>query len=93
MPKEFIHDADYQREAILFHDNEQGDKVPFTEVISRTQLKVTWGRETGHVQLAIVTDDDPDGFHAQHITLDRVGCNHLIRLARRARDMAYGKDE
>jgi hypothetical protein len=63
------------------------------------------GDGTGYVQLATTNEnspfkfeaggdpDNPDGrFDGWHVTVDRDGCNRLIRSLRRARDAAYGAD-
>jgi hypothetical protein len=90
MPKEYINDESYGRYALLDSSDQE---EPTRHLISDAALKITWGRDTETVQLAVVTDDDRDGMESQHVTLDRKGLNALIRLARTARDSAYGKDE
>lgn len=87
MPKEYINDENYGREVRL--DGSDGNAK--TEVMTTAKLKLAWGRDT-YVQAAIVTDDDVDGFEAQHISLNRYGINRLIRSLRKARDQAYGAD-
>lgn len=70
------------------------------------RAKVTWrAGETGYVQLATVSEnspfkwppqegcDDKGDFDGWHVTLDRAGINRLIRVLRRARDAAFGRDE
>lgn len=61
--------------------------------------QITWSREpTGHVQLATLNDDavelvpTPEG-NGWFVTLDRREINDLIRVLRRARDQAFGRDE
>lgn len=70
--------------------------------------RVGWSRESGHVQLATANPDgklslkNVDGKyepvdtiedHGWFVSLDRHGINDLIRVLRRARDQAFGKDE
>jgi hypothetical protein len=44
--------------------------------------------------LAAVTGmGTPEPFHGWFVTLDRDGCNRMIRALRKARDAAYGRDE
>jgi hypothetical protein len=73
------------------------------------QVKVSWDRDAGHVQVASIADNseqrvrdildshehDPNGdlFGGWHVTLDRDGINQLIRVLRRARNAAFGADE
>jgi hypothetical protein len=70
------------------------------------QVAVTWQRDHDYVQVATITGPEThaytlvkqlegdgvafDGFYA---TLNRQGCNDLIRKLRRARDAAFGRDE
>jgi len=60
--------------------------------------QVGWGRDSQHVQLATVNDDaaklepTPEG-NGWFVQLDRHGINDLIRILRRARDQAFGRDE
>lgn len=90
MPKEYIRDEHYGVRAPV--DMPDGTTSEETYLVSDAMMKVTWGRDT-YVQAAVVTDKDPDGFEAQHISLNRYGINQLIKTLRRARDAAYGKDE
>lgn len=73
------------------------------QTVSGFRVEVTWGQ--GHyVQVASVnqeseiplevgdTPETADTFKGWHITLDRGGCNRLIRAVRQARDAAYGPD-
>ena len=56
-----------------------------------SRAQVGWSREAEYVQL--VTNDGGDENAGQFVTLDRDGCNKLIRTLRRARDQAFGRDE
>lgn len=98
MPKEVIYDEQYgvkvrfdsaDGSVVTPSDIVEGDDTLHT--VSTAMLKVAWGRDT-YVSLASVNDDDPDGFEAQHVNLDRAGINRLIRTLRKARDQAYGAD-
>lgn len=84
MPKEMIHDEAYGQRVKLDGSDEE-------HLVTDAMLKLAWGRDT-YVQVAVVTDSDPDGMSAQHLSLNREGCNRLIRTLRKARDQAYGAD-
>lgn len=69
------------------------------------ELRAEIGWSSGYVQVATtnanstlqIDDPLPDGaatesFKGWHVTLDREGCNRLIRVVRRARDAAFGSD-
>lgn len=72
-----------------------------------TLYDVTVGWETNkYVQVGLQTHDgrpivdhltetpgETAEFRSLWGTLDRAGCNRLIRAVRRARDQAYGRDE
>lgn len=82
MPKEFV-DSRYLKEGFE------------SEVI-----KVGWSKESEHVEMAIceiksgeVVEHGYDGETPRYIQLDRTGLNRLIRILRRARDDAFGRDE
>lgn len=82
-----------------------GSLLPYGEEgDGRSIVEVSWGRETGHVQIVSkvvnrytgerFTDDE--GIHytdGSYVDLDRRGINDIIRNLRRARDQAFGKDE
>lgn len=59
-------------------------------------LKVGWDH-LGSVQVGIAAPGTlklgDQHFDSLWSTLDRQGCNDLIRLLRRARDAAFGRDE
>lgn len=86
MPKEYIDDR------YMGHDSDAVAEG------SEFRVKVGWSKEAGHVEIATVGADGVDlvptpkgnGFFVQ---LDRSGLNRLIRVLRRARDDAYGRDE
>lgn len=81
MPKEFIDNASWSAE----------DSPTWQE----TRIKVTWGRDAQYVQLATVADaeDATEWSDGWHIDMNRRTINELIRVLRRARDQAYGRDE
>lgn len=65
--------------------------------ISGYAVKVMWGADSDHVQVATIdpeapepTDHDPNGLH---VYLNRSQINALIRTLRRARDASFGRDE
>jgi hypothetical protein len=61
-------------------------------------VQVGWNREAEHVQVATVNSDSaelrptPEG-NGWYVQLDRYRINQLIRVLRRARDQAFGRDE
>lgn len=61
-------------------------------------VQITWGRDSEHVQLATLNSDGveleptPEG-NGWFVSLSRNGINQMIRILRRARDQAYGRDE
>lgn len=60
-----------------------------------TAVRVGWQADTG-VQLASLRNADYEGSdeaNGQFVNLDRPQLNRLIRVLRRARDAAYGRDE
>jgi hypothetical protein len=59
-------------------------------------MSVAWGREGGHVQVGtynplVLDQHSPEA--GWYIDLDRAAINRLIRVLRRARDQALGRDE
>jgi hypothetical protein len=89
MPKEYL-----VTEATRRRTDEQGGP---TEAI-----RVGWDRYNGWVQIATVEMAGSDGAvektegtldQGQFVDLDRHTLNDLIRVLRRARDAAYGRDE
>lgn len=108
------------RESVYASQTPYGDDDP-----GRTVAEISWGRESGHVQIVTRRTHVSDGgdyvppeiaqwfgddglvdptriepgsmhismLHGWWCDLDRRGINDLIRLLRRARDHAYGKDE
>lgn len=72
-------------------------------------LNIGWGRDGGYVQLGTVVPEGqgqlqvrgPDGWIETdsvgdvgwYVQLDREGINRAIRTLRRARDVAFGRDE
>ncbi len=71
---------------------------------SMYDMEVGWSRD--NVQVGVTTRegiplveqlaqdiDDPAKFTGVWGTLDRAGCNRMIKMLRKARDEAFGKDE
>ncbi len=58
------------------------------------RVQVGWG-DNDYVQVATVNPDAAIGSMESglYVDLDRTGINDLIRLLRKARDRAYGRDE
>lgn len=73
-------------------------------VMDGFRVEVGWRRgdvqiatTNGHSKYEINAAEDSEStkmepFHGWHVTLDRDGCNKLIKDLRRARDAAYGAD-
>lgn len=80
---------------LIFSRNEHGD--PDT---TRPVVRVSWSKEASYVEIATIHKngkvldveplEDNNGWFAQ---LDRKKINDLIRVLRRARDQAFGKDQ
>jgi hypothetical protein len=82
MPKEYVYTA------------------PVTPDQNQRAIKVTWAREEngGHVQMCVFEHDSEDEYTKEHelpqyVSMDRDAINRTIRILRRARDQAYGRDE
>jgi hypothetical protein len=63
------------------------------------EVTVGWSKESEHVEMAVLMPEgvplevnfpESNGWYAQ---LDRAGINRLIKILRKARDDAYGRDE
>lgn len=91
MPKEYV----YGPKAFL----SSGDaKYTCANPEAEFAATVGWSRldNGGVVQLATIRNGQEQSFEPEHglyMELDRVGINDLIRLLRRARDQAFGRDE
>lgn len=86
MPKEYIYS---NRVAI---DQETGDE----SLLNPNRIKITWNRDASYVQLATVNPETEDTFEANsgwYVDLERREINQLIRVLRRSRDQAFGRDE
>lgn len=59
---------------------------------SETCARVGWSPQGG-VQLGVDAVETVVGVTGLWTDLDRRGCNDLIRVLRRARDSAFGRDE
>lgn len=60
------------------------------------RVRVGWSRERGDVEIRTVNPSTEESFDANggwNVWLDRRGINDLIRILRRARDQAFGRDE
>jgi hypothetical protein len=88
MPKEII-----VQHGPRFYDDE-GREVP-----QETQafVQVSWSSEAEYVQVATGSRDavthESDSDRWMFVDLDRRGINDAIKVLRRARDQAYGRDE
>lgn len=89
------------KEIVYAEHNPYGD-----DDIRRSIIEVSWNREpAGHVQVATlgvegttlaplpcVSDNGEPHAGGIYLTLNRDGCNKLIRNLRRAREQAFGRD-
>jgi len=87
---------------VIYGDLPQGEDGPGVSVV-----EVRWDRETGYFQIVtkaldritggeLVEPEPESGIHYTagfYVGLDRREINSLIRVLRRARDQAYGRDE
>lgn len=96
MPKEYVHDIDHGKTyAVEAKDGKSGETIYMGE----KAMKVGWMKGEGAgapVSLAVVDrGEDPDGMAetVAYLNLDRSGLNRLIRVCRKARDDAFGRDE
>ena len=92
MPKEYIR-GDVTP---LYEESPDGKAASVTPVSN--DARISWDREEngGVVQMAIFRNDgtyEEEHEKPQYMTLDRRMINDMIRVLRRARDQAYGKDE
>lgn len=85
MPKEYIESAEF------FPESDNSPRKPI-------KTKITWSREDagGHVQMTVFRDEGT--YQSEHelpmyMTLERSQINRMIRVLRRARDQAFGRDE
>jgi hypothetical protein len=84
MPKEYV-------DSTMPHMTENGviEDDPF-------RVKVSWNKETGDVQIATINPGNEyayDEIGGYYVDLDRTQINRLIKVLRRARDQAFGRDE
>lgn len=79
---------------------ENGDELPASEqppgtgqAVLRRGVHVGWSRNR-YVEIGTATFEvSTEGVQSGHfVSLDREGCNQLIRSVRRARDAAFGRD-
>lgn len=88
MPKELI----VAHEPRLF--NEDGNEMPQE---TQSLVQIGWNGEAQYVQIATGTRHpttfDSDSSTWQFVQLSRTMINDIIKVLRRARDQAYGKDE
>lgn len=92
MPREYIYGPVWW----IQKDEAQIDEVPNKEY--QLAVSVGWSKEDhgGVVQIATVRNGSEGSFDPQnglYMDLDRSKINDLIKLLRKARDQAYGKDE
>lgn len=88
MPKEYIRGATYYKD---------DDSTPLADVVSN-DVRISWNNQDsgGDVQIATFTNDgsyEAEHEAPQYTTLDRAAINRMIKVLRRARDQAFGRDE
>lgn len=91
MPKEYV--PSMFEGAPSYMDDGKGN-VSVAPPLPSFRAEVCWGTND-YVQVATVNPDAPLGTveSGLYVDLDRRGINDLIRLLRKARDRAYGRDE
>lgn len=101
MPKEFIENRYFGQFAVDHVACEhtpgeddgdcKGTKVPLDSSV----IKVGWSKEMEHVEIAVLPTVDDEHFSERvwYTQFDRRGINRLIKVLRKARDDAYGRDE
>lgn len=89
MPREYVYGpACYAEDQGQFGENTQ----------HQVAASVGWSRQQsgGHVQLATIRNGKEGSFAPEdglYMDMDRAAISRLIRLLRRARDQAFGRDE
>lgn len=81
MPKEYVYST-------LFVPESKDHPAP-----EPFRARVSWGRDEGDIQIATVDENDGNDGSGFFVDLDRHGINSLIRILRKARDQACGRDE
>lgn len=94
MPKEYINGDDRNPDLCTCKDLNEG----CSNCRPLNRIKVTWNRLDAGGVVQITTFKDDTTYESEHelpmyVTLDREGINRTIRILRRARDQAYGRDE
>lgn len=98
MPKEKVYNTyfgQFARALVCDKDHDHSPDCWKTgDPLDDSYLHVGWMKEHAQVELAILKESDDeidnDRWHAQ---FDRGGINRMIRLLRKARDDAFGKDQ
>lgn len=99
MPKEITYSD--QPEYIVLDDGSEFSPVtgPMTlpGPVFRRAAIVGWSKESGFVEIGInsLEISTQNGSHGtgMYASFDRAGINRLIKILRKARDDAYGRDE
>ena len=100
MPKEYINNRYYGQHARSHELCEAGpeheaDCLGQPVALDDSAVKVGWTKDLAHVEIAVIhhrdgaAEHDPNCWHSQ---FDRDGLNRLIKVLRKARDDAFGKD-
>lgn len=94
MPKEFVESMFARPGFLLVGAGGDEATVAVEETLPAYRVAVGWGTND-YVQIASVDPSaEPYSLAAGlWVDLDRKGINDLIRLLRKARDRAYGRDE
>jgi len=91
-PERTVADVSWSREAeyvqlgVIVIDGVTGEPLDLDERARRYTPQVAGGGSDGELPIIGIAG-------GMYMQLDRTGCNQLIRLIRRARDQAFGRDE
>lgn len=98
MPKEITYSD--QPEYIRLEDGSEVEPTfapSFGYPVLRRALVVGWSKETGYVEIGLneldVSTQNGSLNRGMYASFDRAGLNRLIKMLRKARDDAFGRDE
>jgi hypothetical protein len=96
MPKEMVHDEAGMYDVHIGWERDKYVQVGVESADRRAivdKLINTTEPEAREALDRLLGDGEAAAFTGLWGTLDRAGCNRLIRVLRQARDQAFGKDE
>ena len=93
MPKEHVKSR-YDGEPVMITKVGSSDPPVWSDPLPAFRIEVGWDRH-GFVQVATTDPEAELGTRESglYVDIDRNGVNDLIRLLRKARDQAFGRDE